>query len=127
MTEIEDLAEQFETHEKEDEKRFQELGALIRIENAKVLSAITGNETTGGLRSAIDAIRESVPHNARDRLLTLEQRVPLDLPVVLSQLKSAEDRRVSSMRLLWSSVAGLGVAVAGMIISKLLSHPGVTP
>lgn len=118
---------QFEEHEKKDESRFLELGALVRTEVGKIVAAISGDTVTGGLRDKISSVEKSVPDNARERLRALEQLVPSDLPVVLSQLKGSEERRVIAMRLLWSSVAGLGVTVGGMIISKLLSHPGVTP
>ena len=127
MTEIDDLAQQFDEHEKQDEKRFEDLAALIRTEIGRVVVAISGNENAEGLRGLIYSVRESVPHNARDRLLTLEQLVPKDLPVVLSALKAAEERRVIAMRLLWGSVASLGVTVAAMIVARLISHQAQTP
>lgn len=124
---LQELADQFEKHEKDDARRFEELAVLVRSEVGKVISAISGSETAEGLRGKIYAVEKLVPDNARERLRTLEQLVPSDLPVVLNALKTAEERRVIAMRLLWSSVAGLGVTVGGMILSKLLQHPGLTP
>jgi hypothetical protein len=125
--EIDELASQFEDHEKQDEKRFNELGSLVRSEISRVVVAISGNENADGLRGLVYAVKNSVPENARERLRTLEQLVPSDLPVVLSALRAAEERRVIAMRLLWGSVASLTVTVAAMIVSKLISHQGPTP